>query len=484
MMHSTLPSSPPTSQRWKLGVSGIAGGSTSHNDQLEAFLRERLERWEPEAAEVIAVWGRVGGMCSAEYQSQLRRAHTAIEDAQRKERLRETTLQARQGDSMTATHRRQRDRLAAEAWTRAQAELNAARRRRERQSHGAPVVAAQTAAASQQPAPAQEREVTALRAALAAVAHAAATPVPSAPRTPAPPTSNPPTATVRRPASGIAGLRQSLCERKLELREEEEEDDGESDNSVVDLHAEQASSLSEHSASTSASTAPTASSSNLSLYADDDGEHEEVAVARQVSPPPVVTPPRSTGSLSGTFIVRRRLSTSLRNVAPSMAAYQHALPHSRAGLYSPAPVAPSPPLPAQRATRRRCLPSHTATPSQQVTVNDPLHEQRDTAITSSSPDCSLSCPSRDVTAIFASGSRSRENPSGSRQRQPTRERVVDELLWTTSPRDDVDTNTQESTATGQSQSISPIKVASNVDDLASLSSAGSYGDADGDFDAL
>ncbi|TPP43947.1 Protein kinase domain family protein [Leishmania donovani] len=130
---SALQPSPPALQRSKLGVSGTTSDDSTHNGQLETFLRERLENWDKEAAEVIMVWGRLGGMCSSEYQSQLRKARTTLSETNKKEKRRDTSALQARDDSKTDGHQSHRDRLAAEYWARTQAKLNAAQQQRGRQ---------------------------------------------------------------------------------------------------------------------------------------------------------------------------------------------------------------------------------------------------------------------------------------------------------------------------------------------------------------
>ncbi|TPP53336.1 hypothetical protein CGC21_38600 [Leishmania donovani] len=132
-MSSALQPSPPALQRSKLGVSGTTSDDSTHNGQLETFLRERLENWDKEAAEVIMVWGRLGGMCSSEYQSQLRKARTTLSETNKKEKRRDTSALQARDDSKTDGHQSHRDRLAAEYWARTQAKLNAAQQQRGRQ---------------------------------------------------------------------------------------------------------------------------------------------------------------------------------------------------------------------------------------------------------------------------------------------------------------------------------------------------------------
>lgn len=97
---------------------------------LEAFLEERLRQWEIEEAYIIHTWGRVGGMSSAMYRSQLRKAE-GILDRTRKQKE-ECRLQV----GLQAQKRRElksRDRLAAESRSRTLAKSMAAIRAMERQ---------------------------------------------------------------------------------------------------------------------------------------------------------------------------------------------------------------------------------------------------------------------------------------------------------------------------------------------------------------
>ncbi|KPI87043.1 hypothetical protein ABL78_3855 [Leptomonas seymouri] len=124
--------------QWSIGSSVAVGPtpstSSSTNEQLDAFIKERLDRWELEAAKVICIWGRVGDMCSPDYQSQLRKAQATLQEARRgKERQCEGAVGRVQDDAQTAARHRHRDRLTAVEQSQEEAKVKATQRLQQRE---------------------------------------------------------------------------------------------------------------------------------------------------------------------------------------------------------------------------------------------------------------------------------------------------------------------------------------------------------------
>ncbi|KPA81830.1 hypothetical protein ABB37_04092 [Leptomonas pyrrhocoris] len=401
-------------QQWRIGHTIAADPvSSTTNEQLVAFLKERLDRWEIEAAEVICTWGRVGDMCSSEYQSQLRTAQATVQEGRRGE---ERQRGEARRDAQAAARRRHRDRLAAEARSRADATLRAAVRqqqrveqqRRGRESERPPPAAAQVAR--------QLLGVPAQRQERAEPLHTMKTGSARGHRQPVPP------CVVRAPAAQTV--------RKLEL----EPKCPPSRNSGTRFVAE----------GTAAKGGDNVSDDSSTLALDSDGHQDTSAHSERNAPD------ASLGeSLSGTFVVRRRLSAHVH--------YKQALRRSSTHL-SPAKAGDSPP----RVVSTSALPVASPSPRKVVQWLLPLPHRRcssskTTVAGTTNPslsliDSSLPVAADEATAIFASRSRSHENAPSPQYRR----------------------SGSAYTADATAQFISPIKGTHLIDDLSSMSSAGSY----------
>nr|CAB09308.1 hypothetical protein [Leishmania mexicana] len=405
-MSSALHPSPPALRRSKFGASGATSGDTTHNSQLEAFLRERLENWDKEAAEVIMVWGRLGGMCSSEYQSQLRKARTTLSETNKKEKRSDTSALQARDDSQTDGHQSHRDRLAAEYWARTQAKLNATQRQRDRQlrrqqrpqeNGQAPV---NRSSVSQLTSPVFSGQARTLRAVSASVSpRLTAVRGEHVPFTPAPPTSPP--CSSRRASGGGVAQRVAPHVRKVQL----EARNGEGSQKHKELTAP----LNERSDFT-LSGAGSDGSSSVILSTTDDQE-----VSATASTPTAATSQPSS-SFSGTFIVRRRLSVHGQHSSSSTVALQHTVQRSHSMTSTPRSVAPPPPQPAHQTSHRR------SSTNSDATREDRADDQGNAPSFASTVDPSLPFGSRAVTAIFTYSSGSHEKPSGPRRRRSTQER--------------------------------------------------------------
>ncbi|KAG5489817.1 hypothetical protein GH5_00700 [Leishmania sp. Ghana 2012 LV757] len=424
-MSSMRPPSQPALQRWKLGVSTTRSGDAAHNGQVETFLRERLENWDKEAAEVIVVWSYVGGMCSPEYQSQLRKAQTTLRETNKKEKRRETAELQALDDSQKSCPRRHRDRLAADFWTRTQVQLDAAQRHRDRQlqRQHQPEANGQTnppCSSTHQPNPPACSEQVRIFGAGSTSVSSRLTPVGvhHVPLTPAPPTTPP--RSCRRANGG--GVTQPGAQRALTLELESSNDEGSGKRMELALP------LNKRSDCTLYGTGSNGSGSAIPSTVD---EHEVSAAGST----PTATPSQPSSSLSGTFIVRRRPSVHGHLSPSSRVALKHTTQTSHAVSGSPLPVAPSSLFPM---------------------------------------DSSLPFPSRAATAIFDSRSNSCEKVSAARRRRRTRERRLDGPTHRERSRGEVNIDTQESTANASSQIFAPIENGLRPDNLSSVSSAASY----------
>ncbi|TPP42971.1 hypothetical protein CGC21_34755 [Leishmania donovani] len=434
-MSSALQPSPPALQRSKLGVSGTTSDDSTHNGQLETFLRERLENWDKEAAEVIMVWGRLGGMCSSEYQSQLRKARTTLSETNKKEKRRDTSALQARDDSKTDGHQSHRDRLAAEYWARTQAKLNAAQQQRGRQlrrqqrlqANGqAPV---SLSSVSQRTPPVFSGQVHTLRAASTSVSpRLTAARGQYVPLTPAPPTSPP--CSSRRASGGGVAQRGAPSVRKVKQKARNSED--------IHKHKELTAPLNERRDFTLSGAGSEGSDGSSSLILSTTDEEQVSAVAST----PTAATSQPSSSFSGTFIVRRRLSV-------------HGQPSSSS-------------TPAHQTCQR------SSSTTSDATQEDRADGKVNAPSSVSTVDPSLPFHSRTVTAIFTYSSRSREKTSGPRRRRSTQERRLDNSAHTEQPRGEPDAEAQESASNAPSQTVSPIKKDSHADDLSSVSSAASY----------
>ncbi|KAK7202280.1 hypothetical protein NESM_000299500 [Novymonas esmeraldas] len=436
-MSSSSQPAPAAQPRWQLCARDTASGDLTRREQLETFLRERLEHWERDSAEVVAVWGEVGGMCSAVYQSQLRKARMTLGDVRKRDALREASVHQTRQDTQTRGHRRHRDRLAADSQTRTQAKLNASQRQRERQQQrrhaSAPAVTSRHSSAQVLP--------TVCAAPSPAAADAPPVPAVSAPLTPAPPTT--PAGGPRRASGSSAAPQAPTCVRALDPGAVKDEESGAPTLLTSQLGERSPSTLSR-------------ASSSLMLSTGDERDTGAAAAAAAAAGAPVG------GSHPTTFLVRRRISTR-GHVSPTALIPTHrSIYRALVTSSSPPPVAPASPRPATRTSRHRSLSAPDAELlSRTVSPTDP----------------SLPFPSRDVTAIFASRSRSQEAPSASHGRcgaaheprrggGPSHAALADRRGGTESP--------ERVAAAPSSQFISPIKASSRIGDLSSVSSAGSY----------
>ncbi|AYU84038.1 hypothetical protein, unknown function [Leishmania donovani] len=460
-MSSALQPSPPALQRSKLGVSGTTSDDSTHNGQLETFLRERLENWDKEAAEVIMVWGRLGGMCSSEYQSQLRKARTTLSETNKKEKRRDTSALQARDDSKTDGHQSHRDRLAAEYWARTQAKLNAAQQQRGRQlrrqqrlqANGqAPV---SLSSVSQRTPPVFSGQVHTLRAASTSVSpRLTAARGQYVPLTPAPPTSPP--CSSRRASGGGVAQRGAPSVRKVKQKARNSED--------IHKHKELTAPLNERRDFTLSGAGSEGSDGSSSLILSTTDEEQVSAVAST----PTAATSQPSSSFSGTFIVRRRLSVHGQPSSSSTVAFQHTVQRSHSMTSSPRSVAPPPPQPAHQTCQR------SSSTTSDATQEDRADGKVNAPSSVSTVDPSLPFHSRTVTAIFTYSSRSREKTSGPRRRRSTQERRLDNSAHTEQPRGEPDAEAQESASNAPSQTVSPIKKDSHADDLSSVSSAASY----------
>lgn len=460
-MSSAQQPSPPALQRSEFGVSGTTSGDSTRNSQLETFLRERLENWDKEAAKVIMVWGRLGGMCSSEYQSQLRKARTTLSETNEKEkRCGTSALQARD-DSHTDGHQSHRDRLAAEYWDRTPSKLNAAQQQRDRQlrcqqrlqANGQAAVG--LSSASQITPPVFSGQVRALTAASTSISpQLTAARGQHVPLAPAPPTSPPCSS---RLASG-GGVAQRGAPRVRKVKQEAE------NSEESQKHKELTVPLNERSNFTLSGAGSDGSDGSSSLILSTTDEQQVSATAST----PTAATSQPSSSFSGTFIVRRRLSVHGQPSASSTVAFQHTVQRSHSMTSSPRSVATPPSQPTRQTSQRR------SSTNSDATREDRADDKGAAPSPASTVDPSLLFHSRTVTAISTYSSRSREKASGLCRRRSTQERRFDSSTHSERPRGEPDADTQESAANARSQTISPIKKDSHADDLSSASSAASY----------
>ncbi|KAG5465979.1 hypothetical protein CUR178_00694 [Leishmania enriettii] len=457
-MSSMRPPSQTALQRRKLGVSSTRSGDAAHNGQVETFLRERLENWDREAAEVIVVWSHVCGMCSPEYQSQLRNAQATLRKTNKKEKRCETTELQALNDSQKSCPRRHRDRPAADFWTRRQVQLDAAQRHRDRQlqRQQRPEANGQMnppCSSTHEPnPPACSKQVRIFGAGSTSVS-SRLTPVGvhHVPLTPAPPTTPP--RSCRRANGGGVTQSGAQCVLTLELESSKNERSGK--------RTELASPLNKRGDCTLYGTCSNGSGSAIPSTVD---EHEVSAAGST----PTATPSQPSSSISGTFIVRRRPGVHGHLYSSSKVVLKHTTQASRAISGSPLPVAPSPPQPTHRTSRHSS--ANTSNAAQEGRTDAEVN-----APSSLLPmDSSLPFPSRAATAIFDSRSNSCENVSASHRRRRTRERSLDGPTHRERSRGEVNTDTQESAANASSQIFAPIENGLHPDNLSSVSSAASY----------
>ncbi|TPP42968.1 hypothetical protein CGC21_18640 [Leishmania donovani] len=408
-MSSALQPSPPALQRSKLGVSGTTSDDSTHNGQLETFLRERLENWDKEAAEVIMVWGRLGGMCSSEYQSQLRKARTTLSETNKKEKRRDTSALQARDDSKTDGHQSHRDRLAAEYWLQRGRQL---RRQQRLQANGqAPV---SLSSVSQRTPPVFSGQVHTLRAASTSVSpRLTAARGQYVPLTPAPPTSPP--CSSRRASGGGVAQRGAPSVRKVKQKARNSED--------IHKHKELTAPLNERRDFTLSGAGSEGSDGSSSLILSTTDEEQVSAVAST----PTAATSQPSSSFSGTFIVRRRLSV-------------HGQPSSSS-------------TPAHQTCQR------SSSTTSDATQEDRADGKVNAPSSVSTVDPSLPFHSRTVTAIFTYSSRSREKTSGPRRRRSTQERRLDNSAHTEQPRGEPDAEAQESASNAPSQTCTPARCA-------------------------
>ncbi|KAG5464498.1 hypothetical protein LSCM1_00688 [Leishmania martiniquensis] len=455
-MGSVLPPSPPARQRWKRGASNTRSGDTAQKGQLEKFLRERLENWDKEAAEVVVVWGRVGGMCSPEYHSQLRKALTTLSETHNKEQRRESSQIQTHLNSKISGHR-----LADDFWTRTQEKLDAAQQHRDRQlqcqqrreANGQTTAPRSPTHQLRSPSCSDQLCILGVR----------STPVssrltsvggPHVLLTPAPPTTPPCSS---RHAGG-GGAAQLGAQRALRLELEVSNAEGSEKRTELRLP------LNERSDCTQSGTGSDDSISVILSAADD----HEVSAA---SSTPTATPSQPGSCVSSTFIVRRRRRVHGRLTSSSIVALQYTTRSSRAISGTPSPVAPSPPQRTHRTSfHRSSITNSDAAPK------GPTDAEAYAASSLFSMDASLPFPSRAVTAIFASRSSSCEKLSGSGRRRSTGERRVDSSMHMGRERSRREGNAeaQESATSASLQILAPIDKGLRADELSSTSSAASY----------
>lgn len=406
-------------QLWTVGSHhSLSANGEAATAQLEAFLKERLDNWDVEAAEVICTWGQVGDMCSPDYQSQLHKAHTTLQEARKeKERRKAETVTRVRQDAQEAARRRHRDRLAAEAQMRCEAKVKAAQRLQQRVEDEKRGKATSSAAP-----PLPTREV---RRRSSVVGNTAAAAV-DRPRKPADTTlrfhqATPPT-TPRQTGRASAG--------------------GGTSNAAAAPTQATAHNTQNNSSSSSSSGED---SSTLSLPSDDEAPLSPTADA-----------PSLGETFSGTFVVRRMLTARVH----STRALRHNILH-----HSPVKVAQASPTESTAAAAVAVAAAARVTsspsPRKAPLALLPLPRRRrsssknaagDTNTSLSLVDPSLPCEEDEVTAIFASRSRSQETAANYATPQRGRPSAGDVTANVTSP----------------------IRPTPRVDNLSSISSAGSY----------
>ncbi|GET93753.1 hypothetical protein, unknown function [Leishmania tarentolae] len=451
--------SPSVLQRSNLADSRTRSVDASHHDELETFLRERLENWDKEAAKAIVVWGRLGGMCSSEYLSQLRRAQTTLSKSSKAKQCNTLALQV-YNDSHT--HRRQsyRDRLAAQYWARKEEKMKAAQQHRDRELRRqkrpqANVQAPLSLPPMSQPTPsALSRQLRTLRAASTSLSpRLTSARAPHVPFTPALPTGHP-RRTRRSSVGGPAHHGESrVHEVKLEARNTKESQ----------KHKELAAPINECSNFT-LSGARSDGRSSL-IFSTKDGQE---ASATASTPTAMTSQPSS--SFHDTFIMRRRrrLSEHGRLSSSSVVALKHTAQHDRSLKNSPRAVAPSR---LQPTSHTACGRSPT---SSNTTRQDCADEEGKAPLPVSTIGLLLPSHSDVVTATFTFSSPSPKKPSGLCRRRSTQGRRLNISEHTERQDYELDADAQKSTANSLLQAISPIKKISNSDDLSSASSAASY----------
>lgn len=444
MMSAATPSPRPTDPRWAVALHACndtadttitttaATASASPHAELEAFLQERLDNWAVESAEVISLWGRVGDMCSPDYQSQLRRAAATLQEAQRsKERQHDEASAKVRQDAVAAARVRHRDRLAAEARARAAAKAKAAERLRERQ-------------AQQKRGPSRPPQPQPPTVALANPAEGRApsslsrgTEASTSYTQPAPPT--------------VARTANALSVRKLDTdAKRTTEHPVRSASAVIAAKPHKSTEKDKMSRSSSSSS----SSSTLTLNSDAGHDLAEAVESAALGE-----------TFSGTFVVRRKLTTHVFSTqAPRHASMRHTPVRAVAGC-PPCPTPPRPSLSTAESlspTTATAAIGAAASPSprkvQPAVLPPPSRRRRSsskttvagTANSSLSPvDPSLPFEADEATAIFASRSRSHETATPQRRSSSRGVNATAEF-------------------------ISPIKDTHLAGALSSVSSAGSY----------
>ncbi|AIO02791.1 hypothetical protein LPMP_356630 [Leishmania panamensis] len=438
-------------QRCKCGVSSTTSGAATHHSLLEMFLRERLENWDREAAEAIVAWGRVGGMCSSEYQSQLRKAQATLRETHKEEKRREASVFQAGDGFRTDRYRRLRDRLATEFWTHTQVKLDATPQQRDRQlrTQAQPQANGQTPV-SRSPTP-QLTPPSCSRQLLRALkdsstsASSQLTTARAHHMSPTPALRTSPPCSSRGASGGDVAQRGAPRAHKSEA---------EASNGVEsERHTKPTVPLNEHD-NVALPGAGSDGSSRLLLSAA--GEREVSAAAST----PAETPPKIDSFLSETFVVRR-LSTH-SHLSPSLVEFKHTVQRSHIMLDSSRPVAPPPPQPAHQIGHR------WPAAASDVAREDSAGDKGSTPPSVSPGDPSLP-------------HHSRAKPPESHRRRSARERCVNSSARTERSRGEPDADAQEGTPSALSHIIS-FKRGSHTDDLRSVSSAESYldhGDHDG-----
>lgn len=421
--------------RWRIGHS--TSSTTTASEQLEAFLKARLDHWDVEAAEVICTWGRVGDMCSPDYQSQLRKAQATLQEVQKgKERQHESAATQARQDARAAARRRHRDRLAAEAYSRAEAKRKAALRQQQREEQrgvkeantqkrsthmdGAlsvrpqpgvrigPAVSASQPFAIPAEQAAQKNEMQRTHTESVRVYH----------QQPAPPSVARSSAVQAARMPEAAGLALTFLQSP---------------------RMQSAVAVAPHAADHHSSSSD---SSSLALGSDDDDHASNNSRHGATTHSPLGE------SFSGTFVVRRMLTA---HVYSTQAMRRGIIHHNPAQMRGP-PAARVPSHPPASPPPREVPQSLLPPPCRRRSSSKATVTATGTADSSLLPvDPSLPYAADEVTAIFPSRSQSHEKVS---------------------PMGRSDDGTHPTNAT--TEFISPIRDAHTIDELSSLSSAGSY----------